>query len=131
MRRSFLCRYGSRRRLGRTGLPGAIRIVAQLNVRPKTSYGVWFYVDQQLVSSVTAPPYAVEWVDDNPFERRVITVVAKDAAGGEATDKVVFEPFAVSEATEVASVLLEASVQDKNGRFVRNLQAAGIYRSRG
>lgn len=107
--------------LGRTGLSGPIRLVAQLSPAPRTSHGVWFYVDQALVRGVDQPPYAVEWVDENPFERRVITVIARDAAGHEATDKVVLEPFEVTEAAEVASVLLEASVQDKDGRFVRNL----------
>src|SRR5215210_4205831 len=107
--------------MGRTALPGAIRIVAQLTPAPSTPHGVWFYVDSQLLRGVKGPPYAVEWVDENPFDRRVITVVARDALGHEATDKVVLEPFEVTEATDVASVLLEASVQDKDGRFVRNL----------
>jgi Ca-activated chloride channel homolog len=107
--------------LGRTGLPGPIRIVAQLNPAPATAHGVWFYMDQTLLGSVTAPPYAVEWVDENPFERRVITVIARDGVGHEATDKVTLEPFEITEAADVSSVLLEASVQDKAGKFVRNL----------
>src|SRR5688572_20874449 len=109
--------------LGRTGLPGPIRIVAQLSPAPSTKHGVWFYVDQQLLKSVEGPPYAVEWVDENPFERREITVIARDGLGRESRDKVVLQPFEITEVTDVASVLLEAAVQDKAGRFVRNLPA--------
>jgi Ca-activated chloride channel family protein len=112
--------------MGRTGLPGPIRIVAQVNPAPTTTHGVWIYVDQQLVASREAPPYVAEWVDENPFDRREITVVARDALGREATDKVVLEPFEVTEVSEVASVLLEASVQDAEGRFVRNLTASSF-----
>jgi len=107
--------------MGRTGLSGPIRIVAQLRPAQSAAHAVWFYVDQQLLRSVDAPPYVVEWVDENPFERRTITAIARDAFGHEATDKVVLEPFEVTEAADVSSVLLEASVQDKAGRFVRNL----------
>ncbi len=62
--------------LGRTGLPGTVRIVAQVqhpqNVLPGQ---VRFYVDSKLLGTVTeGPPYATEWVDDNPFERREISV---------------------------------------------------------
>lgn len=112
--------------LGRTGLPGPIRIVAQLSPAPATTHGVWFYVDQKLLRSVEHAPYVAEWVDENPFERREITVIAKDALGHEAADKVVLEPFEVTETSEVASVLLEASIQDKAGHFVRNLPPAAF-----
>src|SRR3954469_22506656 len=109
--------------LGRSGLPGTVRIVAQIqhpqNVLPGQ---VRFYVDKQLLGTVTdGPPYATEWVDDNPFERREISVEVSDSLGHEAHDAVVLEPFEVSEAAEVNSVLVEASVQDKQGRFVKGL----------
>src|SRR5688500_3157 len=109
--------------LGRTGLSGPIRIVAQLAPAPTTAHGVWFYVDGKLLRNVEGPPYAVEWVDENPFERREITVIAKDGLGRESADKVVLEPFEITEAADVASVLLEAAVQDKAGRFVKDLSA--------
>ena len=67
--------------------------------------------------------YAVEWVDENPFERREISVIAKDGLGRESTDKVILEPFEITEAADVSSVLLEAAVQDKAGRFVKDLTA--------
>jgi Ca-activated chloride channel homolog len=109
--------------LGRTGLPGTVRIVAQVqhpqNVLPGQ---VRFYVDQKLLGTVTdGPPYATEWIDDNPFERREISVEVSDTLGHEAKDKVVLEPFEISEVAEVNSVLIEASVQDKTGRFLKGI----------
>lgn len=112
--------------LGRTGLSGPIRIVAQLSPAPSVAHGVWFYVDGKLLRNVDAPPYAVEWVDENPFERREIRVIAKDGLGQESTDKVTLEPFEVTEAADVSSVLLEAAVQDKAGRFVKDLGASSF-----
>jgi len=109
--------------LGRTGVPGAIRIVAHVEYSPGPPPGeVRFFVDQKLLGAVSAgPPYAVEWVDSNPFERTEIAVEAVDALGNAARDKVVLEPFEVNEAAEVTAVLLEASVQDAKGRFVKGL----------
>jgi VWFA-related protein len=108
--------------MGRTGMSTAVRIVAQVQYAPTAPPGqVRFFVDRQLLGAVQQPPYAVEWVDDNPFERREIAVEATDALGNAATDTVVLEPFEVVESAEVASVLLEASVQDKKGRFVKGI----------
>src|SRR5215510_13968857 len=89
--------------LGRTGLPGTVRIVAQVHHPPNmTPSEVRFYIDEKLLTSVTqGPPYAAEWIDDNPFERREISVEVSDGAGNAARDKVVLEPFEVSEAAEV------------------------------
>ncbi|MCA1563239.1 MAG: VWA domain-containing protein [Acidobacteria bacterium] len=97
--------------LGRTGLPGLIRIVAQVYHPPSAPPGeVRFYVDDHLLRSVDqGPPYAVEWADENPFQRREIAVEAVDAAGNAVRDKIVLEPFEVTEAAEVTSVLLETS----------------------
>jgi len=115
--------------LGRTGIPGAIRIVAQVQYAPAAAPAeVRFFVDEELLGAVRAgPPYAVEWVDDNPFERTEITVEATDAFGNSARDKVVLEPFEITEAAEVTSVLLEASVQDADGRFVKGLPPAAFH----
>ena len=69
--------------LGRVGEPGVVRIVAQVQAAPGTALGpVRFYIDAQLVGSVDhGPPYAVEWLDDNPFERREILVEVEDGLG--------------------------------------------------
>jgi VWFA-related protein len=115
--------------LGRTGVPGAVRIVAQVQAAAGALGQVRFYVDEQLLGAVTHAPYALEWVDDNPFLRREIEVEAEDTLGNEARDKVVLEPFEVNEASEVTAVLLEASIQDKNGRFVKGIDpgAFSVY----
>ena len=114
--------------LGRTGLPGTVRIVAQVRHPTAGPLGqVRFFVDQALLASVSdGPPYATEWIDENPFERREITVEVDDGLGHEARDKVVLQPFEVTEAAEVASVLLEASVQDQQHRFVKGLQPSAF-----
>ena len=81
--------------LGRTGTPGAIRIVAQIRTDDAMLPGpVRFAVDGQLLATDTdGPPYVAEWVDENPFERREITVEVTDSLGHEVRDRVVLEPF--------------------------------------
>jgi VWFA-related protein len=108
--------------MGRTGTAAALRIVAQVQYTATAPPGqVRFFVDRQLLGAVREAPFALEWLDENPFERREIAVEAVDAFGNTASDTVVLEPFEVTDAAEVASVLLEASVQDKGGRFVRDI----------
>jgi hypothetical protein len=81
--------------LGRTGQPGAVRIVAQIHHPVNSVPGeVRFFVDKHLVRSVEhGPPYVAEWVDDNPFERREISVEVVDELFNEARDYVFVEPF--------------------------------------
>jgi VWFA-related protein len=113
--------------MGRTGVPGAVRIVAQIRQQPTAPLSeVRFFVDKHLLGSVGHAPYAIDWVDENPFERCEIAVEAVDALGNEARDNVVLEPFEVTEVSDVTSVLLEASVQSANGRFVKGLGAAAF-----
>ena len=108
--------------MGRTGTAAALRIVAQVHYAATAPPGqVKFFVDRQLLGAVREAPFALEWLDENPFERREIAVEAVDALGNTATDTIVLEPFEVTDAAEVASVLLEASVQDKRGHFVRDI----------
>ena len=109
--------------LGRTGTPGAIRIVAQIRTEDATLPGpVRFAVDGQLLATDTdGPPYVAEWVDENPFERREITVEVTDSLGHEVRDRVVLEPFDLIDETQVTSVLVEASVQDKQGRAIKSV----------
>jgi VWFA-related protein len=107
--------------LGRTGLAGRVRIVAQV-VAPAGVASVRFMVDNQLVGTVTdGPPFAVDWTDVNPFERRTIVVEAFDATGASVRDSVVLPPFEVTDKTEVTSVLLETGVYDKGGKFVSQM----------
>lgn len=111
--------------LGRLGVPGTVRIVAQIKADPNAVLSpVQFYVDGKLLSSVNGgPPYAVEWVDENPFEPREIVVSVADSLGNTARDTVSLKPLEVVEATDVARVLIDASVQDKTGRYIDNLDA--------
>ena len=114
--------------LGRTGLPGTIRIVAQVYHRADVPPGeVRFYVDNHLVRAVDGePPYAVEWADENPFERREIAVEAVDILGNAVTDKIVLEPLEIVDAADISSVLLETSVQDQNGRFIQQIDVSAF-----
>src|SRR4030095_8816853 len=110
--------------LGRTGGVGSVRIVAQIQCPPGAVLGpVRFLVDGTLFKTDDdGPPYAVEWVDENPFERRELSVEVEDNVGHKGRDAVVLGAFEVTEISEVASALLEAGVYDKTGRFVSGLQ---------
>ena len=114
--------------LGRSGTSGSIRIVAQIQPQPHVALGpVQFFVDGTLLQTdVDGAPYAVEWTDENPFERREIAVAVSDALGREVRDTIVLEPFDIVEEAQVTSVLVEASVQDKNRRFVKNIPPAAF-----
>jgi Ca-activated chloride channel homolog len=114
--------------LGRMGTSGKIRIVAQIQTTPETTLQpIKFFVDGTLLGTDDdGPPYAIEWFDENPYERREIAVEVHDSAGHVARDSVVLEPFEIVEETGVSRVLLEASVHDKSGRFVSGLAPASF-----
>jgi len=114
--------------LGRTGTTGAVRIVAQVTAAENvTLSAVRFYVDDKLVGEdATGPVYAVEWVDENPFEARVIRADVADSAGNIARDVIRLPPLEIVERTEISSVYVEASVQDRNGRFVQGLDPSAF-----
>jgi VWFA-related protein len=109
--------------LGRTGGVGTVRIVAQIQAPQGTLLGpVRFLVDgAPFKIDDDGPPYAVEWLDENPFERRELAVEVDDDTGRKGRDKVVLEAFELTEISEVASVLLEAGVYDRKGHFVTGL----------
>jgi VWFA-related protein len=111
--------------LGRTGLTGPIRIVAQIQHGSGISLEpVKFYVDDKLVGEDSdGPPYAVEWADANPYEARDIVVEVSDKDGNVARDEIRLDPLTITDVTRVSSVLLETTVQDKNGRYVGGLDA--------
>lgn len=111
--------------LGRLGVPGTVRIVAQIKADPDAVLSpVQFYVDGKLLSSVdSGPPYAIEWVDENPFEAREIAVAVADSLGNTARDTVALKPLEVVEATDVARVLIDVAVQDKTGHYIDELDA--------
>ena len=109
--------------LGRTGLSSTIRIVARLTATDLPTR-VDFLVDEvPLASDTNGPPYEALWTDDNPFERRALVARAVFESGLTAVDTVVLEPLSVAEAAEVTSVVLDASVVNGKGQFVRGLTA--------
>jgi Ca-activated chloride channel homolog len=109
--------------LGRSNLPGKVRIVARVTAQEsETPPHVRFFVGDELLATDTdGPPYATEWVDDNPFELRRIRVEMDDGAGGVLADHVDLKPFEVVEAAEVMSVAVDASVRDGKGRYPGHL----------
>jgi hypothetical protein len=110
--------------LGRTGTPGAVRIVAKVQIPPNVTLGaVRFLIDGTLYrTKEDGPPYVVEWVDDNPFERREIVVEVEDSAGHAARDKVVLEPFEVSDTHRSVQRGARRRGRDKTGRFIAGLK---------
>jgi Ca-activated chloride channel family protein len=111
--------------LGRTGLLERIRIVAQVQHRDGGELQpVRFFVDNTLLGEDTdGPPYAVEWTDANPFEKREIAVEVTDGSGQVARDQVLLQPLQITETADVASVVLDVSVHDVKGQFIRGLGA--------
>jgi VWFA-related protein len=114
--------------LGRMGTSGKVRIVAQIQAPSETTLKpIRFLVDGMLLGvDDDGPPYAVEWLDENPYERRVITVEAEDELGQVARDSIELKPFEIVEETGTSRVLLEASVYDKGGKFVSGLGRANF-----
>ena len=109
--------------LGRMGTSGKVRIVAQIQAPPETTLKpIRFYVDKVLLGvDDDGPPYAVEWLDENPYERREIAVEVEAEPGEIARDSIELKPFELVEVTGASRVLLEASVHDKTGKFVGGL----------
>ncbi len=109
--------------LGRTGLTGPIRIVAQVVTPvPGGIVPVRFFVDNVLLGEDSdGAPYFVEWVDENPYEAREIR--AEVTAGDETiVDRVTLQPLELIEETQVASVLVDAAVSDRTGRSIASLK---------
>jgi VWFA-related protein len=113
--------------LGRTGLPGHVRIVARLTAQAKGDAppAVRFFINGTLIATVTdGPPYAAEWEDENPFEPCTITVETDDALGNPLRDTVELTPLTIVETSDVTSVGVDAAVQDARGHYVGGLDAS-------
>ena len=116
--------------LGRTGAVARLRIVARVEAPEQAAAlrTVKFFVDDVLLGEdLDGPPYSLEWTDENPFEPRALKVVASDSSGHTATDSIYLKAFEVVEASQVSSVLIEASVQDQDGRFINGLQSRAFH----
>lgn len=109
--------------LGRTGVPGVIRVVAQVTTDvDKGLVPVHFFVDGVSIGDdLDGPPYVVEWEDANPYEPREIRVDVEDGKGGVVSDRVALPALEVLEETSVSSVLIEATVVDEQGRYISTL----------
>ena len=110
--------------LGRTGIHGPIRLVAQV-LAPDRAHvkSVKFFVDQKLHGETSeGPPFAVEWTDENPYEPREIAAEVCDALGVCARDVVKLDAMVLIEEAEVSSVLVEASVYDADGKAINGLE---------
>ena len=112
--------------LGRTGLPGKVRIVARVATAKSDAVPeVRFFVDDVLIGTDTdGAPYAVEWDDKNPYERARLRAELNDPAVGVVRHEVELPSFDVVEETSVMSVAVEAAVQDAKGQFIRKLPSA-------
>lgn len=115
--------------LGRTGITGAIRIVARITDAPKAALSsVQFFVNGKLVGEVKqGPPYAVEWTDENPYEVTQITAQVADSLGRTAKDVVTLKPLEVHQESRVSSVVLEPLVLNAKGRPVNGLVASDFH----
>jgi Ca-activated chloride channel homolog len=120
--------------LGRIGTPATVRIVVQVTwpvdadgrTQPQPLI-VRFFVDGTNVGTVeNGPPYAVNWIDDNPFEPREITVEASLATGETIRDAVKLPAFQILEGAEVASILVDAAIYDAAGRVAANIEPASV-----
>jgi Ca-activated chloride channel family protein len=113
--------------LGRLDTTGAIRIVAQVTPENAPVTAVRFFVDNVLLGEARkGPPWGIDWTDENPFEPREIRAEALDASGATAHDSVLLPPLELVEHAQVSSVYVEASVQDKTGRFVTGMGSSGF-----
>ena len=102
--------------MGRTGEVATVRFVAQIKPLPDSVLSpVQFFVDGKLLATINAPPYATDWVDENPFIDTELTISVADNLGHTASDKVVLKGFEITDLTEVSRVLLDTMVLDKDG----------------
>ena len=109
--------------LGRSGLPGKVRIVARVTGAKNGPPHVRFFVDGTLLATDTdGPPYAVEWDDKNPYEKSRLTAEFDDPDKGIVRGEVELPSFDFFEESSVMSVGLEATVQDVRGKFVGGLK---------
>jgi Ca-activated chloride channel family protein len=113
--------------LGRTGLPGRVRIVARMTTPAGAALPpvVRFYMNGVLIATdADGPPYVAEWQDENPFEPCTLAVEADDATGNPIRDTVELAPLTIVETSDITSVGVDAVVQDARGRYVAALDAS-------
>jgi Ca-activated chloride channel homolog len=115
--------------LGRSGLPGKVRIVARvtspIDTVPVAPRPVRFFVNDKLISTDTdGPPYSAEWEDENPFDACKLAAEVDDPIAGIVRDEVELKALEVVEQTGITSVGLEATIQDSQGHYLGGLDAS-------
>jgi Ca-activated chloride channel homolog len=115
--------------LGRSGLPGKVRIVARIAAPAESPAApprpVRFFVNDKLIGTDTdGPPYSTEWEDENPFEPCKLAVEVDDPIGGIVRDELDLAPIEIVEQSGITSVGLEATVQDAQGHYLGGLDAS-------
>jgi Ca-activated chloride channel family protein len=109
--------------LGRTGLPGTIRIVARLDSPDGlVPTEVRFLVDDELLSKdVDGPPYEALWHDENPFERRELKAQASFELVPDVTATVVLEPMQVTEVADETCIAIHTTLNTHTAKLVRGI----------
>ncbi len=109
---------------GRLATSGPVRIVAQIKAEHSSEVAVVrFFVDEALIGEdKEGPVYAVEWIDKNPFAPASIRAEAVDREGAVGLATVTLPALDLTDETSVASVLMDVSVFDAQGRHVRGLR---------
>jgi VWFA-related protein len=112
---------------GRIASTGPVRIVAQIRAASESAVemeidAVRFYVDDQYVGEDReGPVYAVSWADKNPFAPVSIRAEAVRGDMAVGVDSVTLPALDITDESRVASVLLDVSVLDEEGRYVSQL----------
>ena len=88
---------------------------------------VAFFVDGKQVGTAESAPYAVTWVDENPFEAREIKVEAAHDSGATRATTVTLPAFEIEDQTEVGRILVEAGVYDAAGQPALRLAPADFH----
>jgi VWFA-related protein len=112
--------------LGRSGLPGKVRIVARVTFPEDVpAPHVRFFVEDKLLGTDTdGPPFAIEWEDLNPYEKIKLVAELDDPDRGAVRAEIALPSFDFVEESTIMSVGLDASVQDAKGRFIGGLTQA-------
>src|SRR5215203_4013178 len=112
---------------GRIPATGPVRIVAQLKIATESAAdadvdGIRFFVNDELVGEDReGPVYAVQWADKNPFASVAIRAEAMHGDIAIGVDNVTLPALDITDESRVASVLMDISVLDEQGRYVREL----------
>lgn len=106
--------------------PGLILGETRVVIEARTSSDeriirVEVFVDGRLLTILEHPPYAFTWNAGARFLRRVLRAVATDSAGRTGEAIVTARPLYIGQYEEVRLVSVYATVRDRKGRTIRDL----------